>query len=580
MGKRSRSTIKVRESHSTQTLKQLPLRMIGAWGIIIILITFLIYVPALKNDFVNWDDDVYVYKNNYIHSLQPQAIAWMLTAFHVGNWHPLTWLSHAADYAIWGLNPFGHHLSSIILHVLNTLLVFLLTLQLIRVAKKSDVTPSRSSPLSSTSVQSLIGAGITALLFGVHPLHVESVAWVAERKDLLCALFFLLTLCSYLFYTSSAHTKNRRFWFTACLALTSAALMAKPMAVTLPLVLLLLDIYPLRRISSSTGAGSNPRVLLEKVPFLLLSSISSILTVLAQHEGGAFKGLERPLHLKLANALYAPFFYLAKMIWPGGLVPFYPFPKVLSSTDFTRYVISAILLVSITGVGIWAWKRGRPLFLNSWAYYLITLLPVVGIVQVGVQAAADRYTYLPSISIFLLAGLGISQLAAVWLRSKAMLMSGALIIVLIFATLMQMTLKQTAIWRDSETLWNHVIKSFPGRVHFAHFNLANDYMRKKEYDKAIAEYETAIAILPAYSKAINNLGNVYLNRGDYDKALEKYEKAIAIDPDVGEAHNNLGLVYYAKGKYGLAKNHIDRALALGYKVNPKLLELIKTARTD
>jgi len=540
----------------------------------------MIYTPALKNDFVNWDDDVYVYKNNYIHSLNPSTLSWMFTAFHVGNWHPLTWLSHSTDYAVWGINPFGHHLANIILHGLNTSLVFFLILQLMLIAKKTALTHVPSSPFQSAAVHSVIAASITAVLFGVHPLHVESVAWVAERKDLLCAFFFLLTVCSYLRYVSLDNIKHQRVWFTACMLLAAAALMAKPMAVTLPLVLLLLDIYPLKRFSLLKGGKKNQLVLLEKVPFFLLSCIAAILTFLAQHAGGAFKGLERPLHFKLVNALYAPFFYLAKMIWPGTLVPFYPFPKVISNFEIACYIISAILAVSFTGGCIWLWKQGRPLFLIVWTYYLITLVPVVGIVQVGVQAAADRYTYLPSIGIFLLAGVGTSQMAAGWVHRKAILMSGALIIMLIFVALTQLTLQQTAIWRNSEALWNHVIKSFPGRVHFAHFNLANDYMKRKEYDKAIAEYEKAIAILPAYSKAINNLGNAYLNTGDYDKALANYEKAIAIDPDSGEVHNNLGLVYYAKGNYGSAKEHIDRALALGYKVNPKLLELLKTARID
>ena len=299
----------------------------------------MIYTPALKNDFVNFDDDEYVYENSYIRSLNLHALSWMLTAFHASNWHPLTWLSHATDYAIWGLNPFGHHLTNIILHGLNTLLVFLLVTQLMLIAKKLNLTPLSSHLFHSASVQSLIVASVTALLFGVHPLHVESVAWVAERKDLLCAFFFLLTLCSYLFYTSSIDIKNRRAWITACMVLASAALMAKPMAVTLPLLLLLLDLYPLKRIAFSEGTHQNLRVLLEKIPFFLLSFISAILTILAQHAGRTLESLERlPLHFRLVNALHSPLFYLAKMLWPGGLVPFYPFPKTISVFDLTYYI--------------------------------------------------------------------------------------------------------------------------------------------------------------------------------------------------------------------------------------------------
>jgi tetratricopeptide (TPR) repeat protein len=355
-------------------------------------------------------------------------------------------------------------------------------------------------------------------------------------------------------------------------------MMAKPMAVTLPLVLLLLDIYPLKRITLSKGTGRNFPAVLEKAPFCLLSFTSVILTMLAQHAGGAFKGLERPLYLKLANALYSPFFYLRKLLWPDVLVPFYPFPRAISALDLTHYVISGIVAVSITAGCVWLWRRGRQLFIIAWAYYLITLLPVAGIIQVGVQAAADRYTYLPGISIVLLAGMGIARLYAVAGSRKNMLIAGGVVLLIIVITFGQLTVTQIRIWRDSESLWRHVIESFPGRVHFAHLNLGNTYMRQAQYDKAAAEYEKAIAILPAYANAHNNLGNAYMRQGQYDEALAEYEKAIAINPNLAESHNNLALVYYAKRNYGLARDHLDRAMALGYKVSPQLLELMKTAQ--
>lgn len=578
MGKRRRSTVKGQPGKSTYFLGKSSLGIIGAISIVICLITFLMYAPALKNNFVNWDDDVYVYENSNIHSFNADTLWWMLTALHGGNWHPLTWLSHAADYAIWGRNPFGHHLTSIILHVLNTFLVFLVVIQLVLRAAKINASPSASRFSYSTFVQSLIAAGIAALLFGVHPLHVESVAWVAERKDLLCAFFFLLTLCCYFFYTSSVATKNRRVWFTACIALSAAALMAKPMAVTIPLVLLLLDMYPLKRMTFSVGTGQVLRVVLEKVPFCLLSIISAILTILAQHAGGAFQGLERPLYFKLANALYSPFFYLAKLLWPGGLVPFYPFPKAISVIDLTYYGISGILALGITGGCIWLWNNGRQMFLIVWAYYLITLLPVAGIIQVGVQAAADRYTYLPSVSIFVLAGTGVAQLYAAAGHRRNIITSMGLILVVIFIAFTQLTAKQIKVWRNSETLWRRVIEKYPGRVHFAHLHLGNAYMRQAQYDNAAEEYEKAVAIYPAYANAHNNLGNAYVRQGQYDKALAAYEKAVAINPHLAEAHNNLALIYYAGRNYGLAKDHLDRALALGYKVSPQLLELITSVQ--
>jgi hypothetical protein len=541
MGKKARSQIEDRSGSSGYFLRKSPAGIIGACGIIIFLITVVMYAPVLNNDFVNFDDNEYVFKNNYIRSLDLHALRWMLTAFHASNWHPLTWLSHAADYAVWGLNPFGHHVTNIILHGLNTFLVFLLVVQLMPATRKIAAFSASSPRFLPSPVQSLIAAGVTALLFGIHPLHVESVAWVAERKDLLCAFFFLVTLCSYLFYTASADTKSRWAWFAVCVVLSAAALMAKPMAVTLPLVMLLLDIYPLQRIAFSEGAHRTLRLLLEKIPFFLLSAVSIILTVMAQHAGGAFKTLERiPLHSRLLNALHSVFFYLTKMLWPVKLVPFYPFPATVHYFD-PAYAISGILAVSVSAGCLWLWKRGNRLPGTAWAYYLITLLPVAGIVQVGGQAAADRYTYLPSLSIFLLAGLGFAHMVGGRDRRKRMVMSGgllALIIVILFA---QLTVQQVKVWQDSETLWKYFITSFPGRMYRAHYDL----------------------------------GNIYYERGMFYEAITEYENAIAIHPNFPEAHNSLGNAYYKISNYSDAALHFEKALALGHKVDLNLLELVK-----
>jgi len=563
MGKRARGQIKVQNRDSNDSLRKSSLRIIGACGIIIFVITFMIYTPALKNSFVNWDDNVYVCENSYIYSLNLPSFYWMLTAFHECNWHPLTWLSHAADYALFGLNPFGHHLTSIILHGMNTFLVFLLVILLMLKGKAMNKVPSSVSVYTSLPLQPLIAAGATALLFGIHPLHVESVAWVAERKDVLCAFFFLLTLCSYLFYTCSADKKNRRAWFAICVLLFAASLMAKPMAVTLPLVLLLLDIYPLKRITLYKGTNNlHLSVLLEKVPFFFLSLVSGVFTVMAQHAGGALESMEKlPLSFRLLNALHSLLFYLTKMIWPSGLVPFYPFLQAISFFDLT-YGISSILVLSIMAGCIWLWKRGRCLFLIIWVYYLITLLPVVGIIQVGIQAAADRYTYLPSMSIFLLAGIGVSQLFAVTVSRKNMMISGGLIVVLIFILFGQLTVQQIKIWQDSETLWRHVVKRFPDRVPIAHYSLGVAYDKRGLHDKAIAEYEKAIAIDPVFEEAHNGLGISYYTMGMYDKAVVEYEKAIDINPKHDDAYYNLGLTYDRAGMYDRAVAEYEKAIAI------------------
>ena len=567
MNKRPRSP-KIVEKISGKNFHAGAFRRIAlSCGVMIFLIVVLLYAPALKNSFVNLDDGAYVYENSSIRSLSVQSVRWMLTTFHAANWHPLTWLSHAVDYAFYGLNPPGHHLTSIILHGLNTLLVFLLSLQLMLRATAHNQTSTPDPRIAPAPV--LIAGCVTSLLFGIHPVHVESVAWLAERKDVLCAFFFLLTLCTYIVSVSCVAANRRRAWFTLCVLFTAAALAAKPMAVTLPLVLLLLDIYPLRRISFAEGAGRNLPVVLEKAPFFLLSSISAILTILAQHAGGALESLERvPLYFRFINALHASLFYLAKMLWPVGLVPYYAIPKVIKAVQIASYSISFILFLSITGWCMWQWKRGRLLFPIVWAYYLITLLPVAGIIQVGSQAAADRYTYLPSVSIFLLAGLGIAQLFTQCAGKKNMMIAGGVCTALIFAAFGQRTLNQIKVWHDSETLWGYVIKTFPGRVPIAHNNLGVLYDGRGLHDKALEEYEKAIAINPTFADAHNNLGVAYKRKGNYDRAMQEYQRALAGNPNLAEAHNNLGLVYYAKGLNNEAITAYEKALA----INPAFAE--------
>jgi tetratricopeptide (TPR) repeat protein len=531
-----------------------------ACGIMVVVIAFIFHAPALKNGFVNWDDGIYVYENGMIQSLQPDSCRWMLTSFHATNWHPLTWLSHAVDRVFFGLHPRGHHLTSILLHGCNTLLVLLLAIVLCLKAQARPQAPAASEN-PALPVQALIAGCVTAVLFGVHPLRVESVAWIAERKDVLCAFFFLLTLLSYCLFVSCADAKKRAVWFATGIALAAAALMAKPMAVTLPFILLLLDIYPFKRFPLPGGTHQNAKVVLEKIPFLLLSGISAILTVMAQRAGGAFESLERlPFHLRLANALYAPLFYLGKMVWPAQLVPYYPFPKTVYFFDLAYYCIAIIVVLGITGWCIRLWQRGNCLLLTAWTYYLITLSPVVGIIQVGSQAAADRYTYLPSVSIFLLAGAGIAKLCVRFAGRKNLIVAGGLLAALLAAALGQRTIAQSAVWQDSESLWTYVIKAFPGRVPVAHNNLGVLYDGRGLHDKALEEYEKAIAINPAFADARANLGVAYKRRGNYEKAIEEYQKALAANPNMAEARTNLGLAYYHQGRYDKAVAEYQKAL--------------------
>lgn len=549
--------------------------VVGA--IIIFCISIVLYIPALNNEFINWDDEKYVYLNENIHSLNFKSLYWMFTSFHSFNWHPLTWLSHAIDYAFWGLNPFGHHFTNIFLHGLNTALVYLLCIQLF--LRAQEITKgSLPSKKPLISLKFLYVAGITALLFGIHPLHVESVAWVAERKDLLCAFFVFLCILAYLSYTSSFTGKHRGIWFFTSFIFFIFALMSKPMAVTLPAVLLLLDIYPLKRLSLYAGKGLS--VLWEKIPFFAGSVASAIITIMAQRSGGAVISLTQlPLDTRLLNAIKSSIFYLEKLFIPLKLVPFYPFPIELHWFD-VKSLLTVLLFFGITWSCLWIAKQGNKLFVIVWAYYIITLLPVLGIIQVGDQAAADRYTYLPSVSIFLLIGAGIS-----WVFEKSALeryknfRRGAVVLIaLIVMFLSQLTIRQIKVWNNSEVFWKYVIVAFPKRVPMAHNNLGLYYYKKGRVDEAIPQYRQALAISPNFVFAHTNLGIAFRTKGLVDEAIAEYKKALAINPNFGKAHNNLSVAYYLKGNYKLAVEHYDKALELKCPVNSKYLDLLKSYR--
>ncbi len=321
------------------------------------LITFAIYLSALRNDFVNWDDDIYVYANYHIRSLNWKFIMWAFSSFHAGNWHPLTWISHALDYAVWGLNPMGHHLTNIILHAINTFIVVLLCIKLLEMWKERWMPDEASTFLNER--RTMIAAGVTGFLFGLHPLHVESVAWVSERKDLLCGLFFLLSIMAYASYRS--YTTYKTYIFS--LFFFILALLSKPMAVSLPVVLLILDWYPFGRIRSLKSFSV---ACVEKLPFVVLSFISSILTIMAQRTEGAMEmTVVVPLWARMLVAANAFVTYLGKMVAPAGLSPYYPYPTQQEVTLLLpRYLIAVLGVVGITAT-LLVFANKRRLWLSA-----------------------------------------------------------------------------------------------------------------------------------------------------------------------------------------------------------------------
>jgi tetratricopeptide (TPR) repeat protein len=536
------------------------------------------YIPALQNDFVNWDDAPYVYENPHIRSLDSAFFEWAFFDFHSSNWHPLTWISHALDYAFWGLNPLGHHLTSIILHAINTFLVVVLIIRLLEAGnnKRKETGPADLSH----DRRMLIAAGVTGLLFGLHPLHVESVAWIAERKDLLCALFFLLSVITYATYvggvSDEAHRAERKeptqraMRFALCanrhylltLGFFALALLSKPMAVTLPVVLLILDWHPFDRIRSFKTIRP---VLVEKAPFIALSLGSSIVTLLAQKAGGAMASVDFiPLSKRVLVAAASLVEYLWKTVWPFNLVPFYPYPKTVSLLSW-EYFIPVILALGITAACLIAAGK-RKLWPAAWGYYVVTLLPVIGLVQVGNQSMADRYMYLPSLGPFLVIGLGAAWSAETAGRryrgAAAVRYAGIVAAVAAVVFLSQLTREQTGRWKNSLTLWSYVIEKDPERVPLAYYNRGEFFDSVNRVDEALADYKKAVALDPYDHEAYNNMGILYGKAGQLDKAIELYTAAIKIDPRFAEAYSNRGLGYVLLGRHDEALEDLNKALAL------------------
>lgn len=523
---------------------------------LIAILTVLVYLPALDNDFVNWDDPYYIDENLHIRSLDFQFLKWMFSTFHMQNWHPLTWLSHAIDYALWGLNPIGHHLTSIMLHVLNTVLVVIL---IIRLFNERHAHRSVSLSPNEYGKASLCTALVTGLLFALHPLHVESVAWISERKDILCAFFFLLSMISYVNYAGAVQKKTALHYILSLLFFI-LALMSKPMAVTLPIVLLILDIYPLDRLSVRSAFTRHGKVLIEKIPFLVLSCAMTAITVLAQQKEIA--SFDVTLWERIAVACKSLAFYLFKIVWPTNLAPLYPYPSDISFLSF-QYIAPLIFIVCITAFCILLWKRQK-VFLTVWLSFIVMLLPVLGIIKVGEQAAADRYMYLPSIGPLLLMGLAVSHLweNVTFNRKKLMLkkilaVAITIVIVSVFAIL---TVNQIRFWRDSVTLWSRELQFYD--IPTARNNRGNAYIMLGKYQQAIEDYNTAIQLDPRFAKAYVNRGVALTHIHEYHKALNDFNTALDLDIQDSSVYFNRGNVFKALGSYERGLEDYTSALSL------------------
>lgn len=524
-------------------------KMLISRGIFIVFITLLVYLPALQNEFVNWDDPKYIVEMQRFQPINMTNIHQIFTGFYVANWHPLTILSHAIDYRIWGLNPFWHHLGNNILHGFNTLLVLILTFQLVTVNKIKG--EGRRYALSAAS--------ITALLFAIHPLHVESVAWVSERKDLLCAFFFLLSIIFYNKYRSSDSKKAVLYFCTLFSFMLS--LFSKPMAVTLPLVLLILDFYPLRGFTKEKDHRQIMWLIVEKIPFFIFSLIASVLTMKAQVEFNALSSTRVfPLMERLLNGIHSLAFYWIKMLFPFNLAPLYPYPGEISFFS-PEYLFSAIAVVLITLFALLRFNKNK-LYFSVWIYYLVTLLPVIGIIQAGGQSAADRYIYLPGVAPFILAGLACSSLVCG--KEKVMALLARAAILFCSLLLVIVTVKQTGIWQNSLNLWNHEIKVLPKSSPFIYNNRGTAYMQLKKYEEANADFAKAIELGPTYLDFYRSRGNSYMELGHFAEAIYDYSHIIKIDDKNEIAYNSRGAAYHILGRTNEARRDYEKAL----EINP------------
>jgi len=560
-------------------------------GAAIAVITAAVYLPVLANHFVVWDDGLYIVDNPHIRSLNWSSLEWMLTTFRASNYHPLTWLSHAIDIQLWGLNPAGHHLTNLLLHAANTGLVFLVAHSLILLGMGVE----RRTP--RTADPALLPAAVTALLFGLHPLHVESVAWAAERKDVLCALFYLLALRAYLSYATPSPEGRRGRAYGAALLLFALALLAKPMAITLPVVLLLLDLFPLRRLAQVGWR----RLIVEKLPLFLLAAAAAVVTVAAAASRRAMtRTYETSLASRAIDAAEEIFFYLGKMVWPIRLSPMYeaplhPHPWLAAS--------AVVAVVAMTAAAIFLWRRDHRALLATWGYYVITLLPVLGIVAVGWQWAADRYTYLPSLAPFLLVGLGVDWAwRAVAHRSLGQRsLAGGLAALLVIA-LAGLTVRQIRVWRDEETLWRHAVEVAPDNADFARLHLYLLYKKKRHnqameqayrsmrpghaiqmaltgemgrtlakegrLSEATATLRQALRYQPKSVRLRIDLGHVYLLQRNITAAEAILQKAIQLDPKQARAHTLLGEAYAMAGNNEAAVQALTEAIRLDPQGEP------------
>lgn len=502
-------------------------------SVVLVVLTCLAYWPVFRADFINYDDREYVAQNEHVKAgLTWAGIKWAFSTDLMGSWHPLTWVSHMADVQFWGLNPASHHATNLVLHLANVLLVLVLGFR-----------------WSGKLWPGIVAAG----LFALHPLHVESVAWVAERKDVLSAFFGLLSLLAYTRYSQAtilhspfsilASFRSPAYWLA--FIFLALGLMSKPMLVTWPFVMLLLDWWPLQRVSrlsSTFHLPSSKWLWLEKLPFFILVGAIALITLRTQHGSAAVMSLQEfPLSARLANTLHSLFIYLFQFVWPTDLVPFYPFNYTLGAG---RLLLAGLV---VAGLSVMAFltRRSWPELSFGWCWYLIALLPVCGLVQAGWQAHADRYTYLPSIGIGLALGWSLGRVLE---RAAGKSQFPVVVLVSVALLLAWRTNEQAQLWQNSEKLWRHTL-AVTKHNFMAHQGLAEALLEQGQLVAAKEQFETALQIYPRLPSARNNLGVLLTGEGKYEEALTEFAQVLAAQPDFHMVHFNRAEAYERSARY-------------------------------
>ena len=492
--------------------------------VLLMALVWLVYGQTLRHEFVNFDDAIYVADNaELLRPLTWKGVGWEFTHAVNANYHPLTMLSYMLDYKLYGLNAGGYHLTNIQFHIAAVIALFLVL---------------------ESMTGMLLRSAFVAALFAIHPLHVESVAWVSERKDVLSSFFFMLTLGAYAWYCRRPGIAR----YTAVFLLSALGLMCKPMLVTIPGVLLLLDYWPLDR--SKLGIK---RLLLEKAPLIALSVACCVVAVLTQRAAEAIK--EYPLPLRISNALVSFVTYIVQTIWPVGMAAYYPYRK--DGIPFMETAIAFCVLAAISATAF-ALRRRKPYVLAGWLWYVGMLVPVIGIIQVGRQARADRYMYLPQIGLFIAATWAAGDVSSAWRHRRLTLGFSACAVTIALALVAHL---QASYWHDSKALWSHAIAAAPSDW-IAHRNYALLLLRGGEIDAALREFRKTLPMEDDRAEGLDDIGNALFQKGEIGAAIEQYKEALKISPDHAKSHDSLGEALLRMGKAGEAIPEFTRALEL------------------